>query len=90
MATDYQAIRLALARGDSWAQITEDVGCSRRTIDKAARAMKSMGFVTSRYLLDSVSSYFLDSSVMGSVNGHSDPSPEEEFQLRLSSGLFNG
>lgn len=45
MATDYQAIRLALARGDSWAQITEDVGCSRRTIDKAARANEKHGFL---------------------------------------------
>ena len=51
MATDYQAIRLALARGDSWAQITEDVGCSRRTIDKAARAMKSMGFCDVQVLI---------------------------------------
>lgn len=46
VATDYQAIMLALARGDSWARITEDVGCSRRTIDKASRAMKKHGLST--------------------------------------------
>lgn len=46
VATDYQAIMLALARGDSWARITEDVGCSRRTIDKASRAMKMHGLST--------------------------------------------
>ncbi len=43
MATDYQAIMLALARGDSWATITHNHGCSRRTIDKASKVIRTQG-----------------------------------------------
>ncbi|MDO5373178.1 MAG: DDE-type integrase/transposase/recombinase [Corynebacterium glutamicum] len=50
MATDYQAIMLALTRGDSWTTITHDFGCSRRTIDKASRTIRTHGFDTTAIL----------------------------------------
>lgn len=43
MVTNYRLIMLALVQGRSWSQITSDLGCSRSSIDKASRVLRSTG-----------------------------------------------
>ncbi|BAU95963.1 hypothetical protein N24_1701 [Corynebacterium suranareeae] len=37
---------LALVRGDSWVTLTDNLGCSRRTIDKASKVIRTQSLDT--------------------------------------------
>lgn len=43
MWSPIRLIMLALVQGRSWSQITSDLGCSRSSIDKASRVLRSTG-----------------------------------------------